>query len=133
MSDAGWPIQQAVYARLTATPWGLTVWDAVPQGAAFPYLTIDLPSATDWSATRMRGEETLVDVHAWSRYPGAKECRDLLAEAKEALHEARLVIAGQHLTLCTWVSTLGPWIDLDGETRHAVARFRLLTVAQPAT
>lgn len=133
MSDAGLAIQQAVFARLTATPYLLTVLDAVPQDEAFPYLTLELPSAADWSATAMRGEETLVDVHAWSRYSGARECRELLAAVKEALHEAALAVAGQHLMLCVWVSTLGPWLDADGETRHAVARFRLWTSAQPTT
>lgn len=133
MSDAGWPIQQAIYGRLTGAPWGLTVYDHVPQDTPFPYLTLELPTASDWSAILMRGEDTLADIHVWSRYAGAREARELAAQVKEALHLAELAIAGHHLTLCTYVSTVGPWLDADGETRHAVVRFRLLTCAQPTT
>ena len=69
MASAGWALQRAVYERLTsaaevtATLGGPNVYDDVPRGATYPYLTIGQSSTRDWSTASEDGEEHTLTLH----------------------------------------------------------------------
>ena len=132
MSDAAWPLQQTIYSTLTAA--GLTdasgnavsVYDAVPENVAFPYVAIGEDTAIDWSAKGMRGEESTLTIHVWSRYRGRKEAKLIMAAIKDALHEQALSVSGENLILLRW-EYAETFLDQDGLTMHGVCRVRALT------
>ncbi len=127
MADGFLTLQGAIYAALTAAPSiGASVYDAVPQGAAYPHIEIGEGLTLDWSAGLMRGEEHRVDIHVWSRYRGAKEARELIAKIKDRLHEQALALTGNALVDVRF-SDADLAVDADGLTRHGVVRFRALT------
>ena len=132
MSDAAWPLQQAVYTALTGAGLvdvkgnAVTVYDLVPEGVAFPYVAIGEDTAIDWSAKGMRGEESTLTVHVWSRYRGRKETKLIMAAIKDALHEQELSVSGENLILLRW-EYAETFLDDDGLTMHGVCRVRALT------
>lgn len=121
------PLYAAVYAALIAGGGvGASVYDAVPQDAAYPHVEIGGGSAFDWSAQVMRGEETTIEVHVWSRYRGYKEARTIMGAVKDKLHHVTLTLSGATFVdvRCT---DLDLFTDADGMTRHGIVRFRALT------
>lgn len=134
-----WPLQQAVYDRLTADA-GLTallaegaagVFDHVPQASAFPYVTIGEASAVPGelaSKTEPALAQSLT-LHVWSRDRGFGETKRILAALTAALDDAPLTVAGQTLVALRF-EFAATFLDPDGLTRHGVQRFRAWT--QPA-
>jgi len=138
-----WPLQQAVYDRLTADA-GLTallaegaagVFDHVPQASAFPYVTIGEASAAPGelaSKTEAALAQSLT-LHVWSRDRGFGETKRILAALAAALDDASggapLTVAGQTLVALRF-EFAATFLDPDGLTRHGVQRFRAWT--QPA-
>lgn len=121
------PLYAAIYAALIAAPpLGAGIYDAVPQDAAYPHVEIGGGQALDWSAQLLRGEETTVEIHVWSRYRGYAEARTLLGKIKDRLHEASLSLTGATFIDCRFVD-LDLFTDADGLTRHGVIRFRAWT------
>ena len=114
----------AIYAALSAAPsLGAGIYDAVPQNAAYPHIEIAPGRAYDWSAILLRGEETIVEIHIWSRYRGYKEARDLMASIKDRLHEQALSLTGATLVDIRFEDS-ELFTDVDGLTRHGIIRFR---------
>lgn len=73
-----WPIQQAVYSALTQAPATYPVYDAVPQGAAFPYIVIG-----EWNGSPDRdldapSTDAFLQLHGWSRTPGKIQAHAIL-------------------------------------------------------
>jgi hypothetical protein len=121
------PLYAAIYTALAASPpIGAGIYDAVPQGAAYPHVEIAGGRAYDWSAQIMRGEETIIEVHVWSRYAGYAEARTLLGKIKDRLHEASLSLTGATFIDCRF-SDLDLFTDADGATRHGIIRFTAWT------
>lgn len=125
MADLALAFQKAVYARLTAAPYHLTVYDNVPDDATFPYVVIGEDTIIDWSFVGVRGEELTLLLHVWSRSAGRAECKQMLEQIKTALHEQELALETGHNTLTRFAfeETL---LDEDGRTWHGVIRFRAL-------
>jgi hypothetical protein len=67
-----------------------------------------------------------VTVHCWSRQPGMQECQQLMTKAKDAIDRAVLPVTGFQwvTTIWTYAQTLR---ELDGETRHGILRFSVMT------
>lgn len=132
MASAGWDLQKAVWAALSgdaalaALLGEGAVHDAVPQDAAFPYVVIDQMRVSDWSTGTEAGAEHTLTLHVWSRYAGK-------AEAYEIADAVRAVLDGALLTLETHclINLRHQYSELkrdeDGETHHAVLRFRAVT------
>lgn len=121
------PLYAAIYAALVASPpIGASVYEAAPQAAAYPHIEIEGGRAYDWSAQLMRGEETTIEIHVWSRYRGMKEARELLGAIKDRLHEQALTLTGAVLVDLRFVD-LELFNDADGLTRHGIIRFRAMT------
>ncbi|MBN9053528.1 MAG: DUF3168 domain-containing protein [Rhizobiales bacterium] len=129
MSSAAWDLQHAAHTALAANADLLAllgsarVYDDVPQGAAFPYLTLTGFTARDWATGTEPGAEIIFTVNAWSRGAGHKQAH-LLAEAvRAALHEAALILASHHLVNLRH-ETSSTHRERDGDTYRVAARFR---------
>jgi hypothetical protein len=127
-----WPLQQAVFAALS-TDAALTallgtgrVLDDVPQGTPLPYVALGPILAQDWSTGTEDGTEHLIAIHVWSGARGKKQAHELLGAIRAALHEQPLLVPGHRL-----VSLRHQRSEIrrgtDGETIHAIARFRAVT------
>ena len=135
MSSAVWDLQQAVHATLAADTavlallGGARVYDDVPRGAVFPYLSLAAFTARDWATGTEPGTEISFAVHAWSRGAGHKG-PNLIAEAVRAvLHDQALTLADHRLVNLRHDS-LETRRERDGDTYRVIARFR--AVLEPA-
>jgi len=136
MSSPAWELQKAVYAALkgdsalVALLGGARVYDDVPRGAVFPYVTFGPATARDWSTGTDGGCEHLITLRAWSKGGGEKEVHLVLEAIRVVLHEAALTLDGHRLVnLRHEVSdTLR---GADGETYQGVVRFRAVTEPDP--
>lgn len=135
-ADASWQLQKALHAILSADP-GLSalvtgVFDHVPQGQAFPYVTIGEDVASERSSKTFEGAEHRLAVHAWSRPGpaggglGRKQAKDILAAVWNALAASPPAPEGHELVNLRFVSseTFG---EPDGATWHGIARYRAVT------
>jgi hypothetical protein len=128
MSSASWALQQSVYATLAASTAvqdavAGRIYDAVPRGAALPYIVIGDDRETDWSTATEPGSAHELTIHIWSRAAGRKETRLASEAVIETLDGAALTIDGQSLIDIRWLET-DIARESDGETVHARLRFR---------
>lgn len=137
MSDASWPLQQAVYSALTGASAvtallasASAVYNHVPQDSAFPYITFGVDTAADWGTKTEQGQAHTLDVHVWSRYRGTKEARQVLAAVYGVLHEqpGALSVSG-HTVVEVRYRFSRVVRDPDGLTYHGVAQYQVLTEA----
>ncbi|MEL6373421.1 MAG: DUF3168 domain-containing protein [Pseudomonadota bacterium] len=132
MVSAGFALQRAVYETLIADHGVLAalggphVFDDVPQGTAFPYVTFGRSTLRDWSTGSDRGEEHLVTLHVWSRGAGRKLVHDVMAALRDALHERALNVSDHRLINLRHVSS-DARRESDGQTYHGVVRYRAVT------
>jgi hypothetical protein len=132
MSSPAWELQKAVYgalvadAALVALLGGARIYDDVPRGAAFPYITFGPGTTRDWSTGTEAGAEHLFTLRAWSKAGGEKEVHLVLEAIRAALHEASLTLDGHRLVSLRH-ETSDALRGADGETYQGVARFRAVT------
>ena len=136
MSSAAWDLQQAVHAKLAADTAVLgllgtsRIYDDVPQGAAFPYVSLTGFTARDWATGTEPGAEVVFTVSTWSRGAGHKQAHLIADAVRAALHDAALALANHHLVnLRHEVSNTHR--ERDGDTYRVAARFR--AVLEPTT
>ena len=92
MSNPGLALQKALFERLSArlsTP----VFDAVPAGTPYPYVTLDY-EITD-NTTPVSGkkrENRLFYLSVWSSYQGQAEVKRINGEIADALDEVALAL-----------------------------------------
>jgi hypothetical protein len=132
MSNSGWALQQSIYATLTtdaavlALLGGPRIYDDVPQGAAFPYLTIGQSTLRDWSTGSEEGHEHTLTLHVWSREKGRKQTHAIIAALREALHDRALTLDGHRLiNLRHELSEARR--EPDGDTYRGIVRYRAVT------
>lgn len=132
--DSSWPVQAALYARLCATP-GVTsllaqgadsVFDHVPQASVFPYIVLGDIASRPLETQEGGGHDITMDIRVFSRSPGMKEARGIMAAVGACLHDADFAVSGQSLVLCRLVSQRAT-LAADGETRAGVMTFRIIT------
>lgn len=82
-----WPVQVAVYGALNTTPKTYPAYDAVPQGAAYPYIVVGEITAIPDDELAAESADASFTVHAWSRYSGKKEAHAMLAFARARLQD----------------------------------------------
>jgi hypothetical protein len=136
MTSPSWELQKAIYAALVAHAplvgllGGARVYDDVPRGAEFPYVTFGPATMRDWSTGTETGAEHLVTLRAWSKSGGEKQVHEILEAVRAALHETGLVVAGHRLVGLR--HELSDTIrGADGETYQGIARFRAVTEPAP--
>lgn len=132
MSDAVWALQKAVYQHLSADV-GLKaligdparIYDDPPAGAATPYLTIGPTSIREFKGVD-GGLQHDLRLHAFSRYAGRRDVKQIVSAVYDALHEAALTVEGHRLINLRFVFS-----DVirrqDGDAYQGVIRFRAVT------
>ena len=129
-------LRAAVYNALLADSalasllGGAHVYDEVPRGAAFPYVTLGEARVSDFSAGSEPGAEHQITLHAWSRHGGHKEAHLIAGALLQALDDAPLGLTDHRLVNLRF-AVADVRREADGRTYHAVVRFRAMT--EPAT
>ena len=111
---------------LTALLGGPKVFDEVPRGAAFPYVTLGEARVTDFSTGTEPGEEHQITLHAWSRQGGHREAHMISGALLQALDDAPLALTDHRLVNLRF-ATADVRRETDGRTYHALVRFRAVT------
>jgi hypothetical protein len=136
MSSPAWELQKAIYATLIADAplvallGGTRIYDDVPRGTAFPYVTFGPSTTRDWSTGTEAGSEHVLTLRVWSKAGGEKEVHVVLDAIRAALHEAALTLSGHRLVSLRH-ETSDATREADGETYYGAARFRALTEPTP--
>ena len=129
-ADSSWELQQAIYTALTGDPtlMGMItgVHDHVPQGAAFPYITVGEGSAVPWRAAGVEGMEATLILHVWSRERGRKQAKQIMAEMHRILDDADLTVPG-HVLVSLRFEFSQTMLDADGFIYHGIARYHAKT------
>jgi len=132
VSSAAWELQKAIYAALRADAplaallGAARIYDDVPRGAAFPYVTFGPSTTRDWSTGTETGAEHIVTLRAWSKAGGEREVHQILDTVRAALEGATLAIEGQRLVNFRYEAS-ETQRGADGETFAGAARFRAVT------
>lgn len=96
-------LQKALYAALNgdATLHALItgVYNDVPYGAAFPYLTLRLSEARDRSNLQNTLFEATVHINVYSSERGDKQALEILDRVHTLLHHAVLALENGHTLL----------------------------------
>ncbi len=140
METAGWALQRAVHAALigdadlTRLLGGGHVYDHIPRGSRYPYVTIAQTSERDWSTGDEDGHEHTLTFHVWSDAAGGKQVQAIAAAIRARLHDQTLALAGYRLVnLRHELSETRR--EADGELMRGLMRFRAVTepvvVARP--
>lgn len=134
MRSALWPVQRAIYQRLTSHAPLMArvtgILDDVPEGQPFPYVVIGEWTEIPVLAFGEDGSETTLTLHVWSRYRGWKEANEIVALVNEVLDDAELEVEGYRTVLVVYDSSTAIR-DTDGVTRHMVVRYRLILEEEP--
>lgn len=119
-------LQQAIYAELTDTPTlvGGRVYDRVPDGADFPYVTIGEDQTLDDGDTCSDSWEVFTDVHVWSRAVGFPEAKALAAGVVPRVLSIDTVTGFD--VISAQVENQRAFRESDGLTNHVVISFRFL-------
>ena len=121
-------LQKAIYQILAASlPLQSIVagriFDEVPQGEDYPYIVIGDDDLKSWDLDCKLGFEALITIHAFSRYKGRKEAKEIGAKIYDLLHNASIVTDNFKSAVCV-LDMQTTMVEGDGVTRHLVARFR---------
>ena len=96
--NASWALQKAIFealdqnAALTALMGAGKIFDDVPQGTPFPYLTMAQSSVRDWSTSTQTGSEHILTLHIWSKGAGRQEIQAIAQAIHDILHDAALTL-----------------------------------------
>ena len=132
MTSAGWSLQRSVFqaliadGKLTGLLGGERVYDHVPRGASFPYVTFGQSVERDWSTGGEDGSEHILTLHVWSQSAGRKQAEAIMAAMRRALHDRSLALSGYRLINLRHEFS-DARRDPDGETVHGIMRLRAVT------
>jgi len=132
MPSASWSLQQSIFARLTSDPALLAllgaprVYDDVPPGTPYPYLTFGHSTLRDWSTGSEEGDEHVLTLHVWSQAGGKRQAHEIMSAVRVALHDQPLALAGHRLVNLRHEFSEARR-DADGETTHGIVRYRAVT------
>lgn len=91
MPDPSIDLHIALLARLKAV-LACDVWDAVPQGSPYPYVTIDSSIAAPVGFLTLPADTRFVYLGVWSRVMGQAEVIRIMADIRDGLHEQPLLM-----------------------------------------
>ena len=117
-------LQKALWDRLKSA---LTcpVYDDFPEQENFPYVITGELRGSDWSAKGEPGQEDTASIHVWSRYPGKKECLEIMDQIIQALSPSRpLELEGGFRIIVDHIDTSEIIVDMDGKTRHGIVQWK---------
>lgn len=125
LETALWPLQKAVYQRLSSdlVPAKVTgVHDVVKAEHVHPYITIGEPSLLPLETKNTYSEEMSLVVHVWSIYDGKKEAYDILNAVFQAIGKG-LSIEGPFTLQKVTKPRMNVIDDADPQVKHGIARF----------
>lgn len=99
------------------------VFDHVPQGTGFPYVTIGEATEVRYDTHDRAGKEATLTLHVWSRYAGYKEALEIVGQIDSLLDRTRPTVTGWSVVSVT--NDFTQTMTADGITRHVVARYRV--------
>ena len=125
--------QKTIYEVLTAdAPLMALISGAfdstnVPQGQAFPYITIGETTFSDRSSHTHRGFTADMIIHVWDQSDnrGRKKVQSIQAEIDRLLHTVNICIDGWNIINFRQVS-VEVIVDADNVTMHGIQKFNLL-------
>lgn len=93
MSDPGLALQKALFDKLSAS-LTVSVFDAVPAGTTYPYVTLDYEVADNTTpVSGKKRENRLFYLSVWSDYKGQAEVKRINSEIAAALDEVPLPLS----------------------------------------
>jgi len=121
-------LQTALYQRLSGDSSLRSkisgVYDLVPDGSPFPYITLGEDTSVDDGTKTYDQEEVTHTLHIWSQYKGKKEAKEILSLALEAITSSPLTLGNGFSVEFSQLEFSQVFTDEDGKTQHGVARFR---------
>ncbi len=128
--DPSRDLQKAIVAALKADPdvvalVGQRIYDAVPSGAAFPYVTIGGDEVTQDDAECLEAFDIFSQIDVWSRAVGQPEMKQIAGAVRAVLHDAVLTLDDYALVSLQHQITRY-LVDPDGTTHHAAISLRAL-------
>lgn len=120
--SAALAIQTAILQRLGTV--GYSVYDAVPQQTAYPYITIGDDTLDEWDTDTETGFEATLTIHTWSTTEGKAELKTMQGAIYNLLHYHNLSISGYN-TIVLYQEFETSQLESDGVTRHGIQRYRL--------
>lgn len=126
LKTALWPLQQAIFARLTndaiLSNMITAVYDEVEEGALLPYVQIGDDTINPYDTKTNYGEDATVTLHAWSAGPGKTEAKRIMDAILQAMTGNPLVVEG-----FTVEGVEREFLETfnDGQAYHGVCRFRV--------
>ncbi|MFC8176527.1 DUF3168 domain-containing protein [Streptomyces sp. NPDC057325] len=128
-----WPIQQAVYARLTGDPQLsdlLTggVHDYAPETARYPFVVVGEAIDTPDNRHGGYGWQTVLTLHTWTRAEGNNQAFAIGKRLIALLDHQPLTLPGYDHVVTRYEygqSLTDP--EPPGDIRHLVTRFRIVT------
>lgn len=129
------PIQDAVYGVLSgdATLGALIsgVFDEVPEGTPYPYVTLGEALEQPDNAHDRFGRQSVLTLHVWSLHRGFSEANAIASRVVALLDHNPLTVVGRHHVVTRYEfsqSLRDP--DTPG-LRHIPLRFRVITEQLP--
>ena len=131
MTTASWALQAAIHTALTedvdvlAVLGGARIYDHVPRGASYPFVTFGTTSERDWSTGSDRGNEHIVILNVWSQDQGRAQVQQMIEAVRAALHDRPLLPIGRLINLRHEASDTRR--EADGERYSGTIRLRAVT------
>lgn len=125
MSDPSIELQAAIVAVLKGDSPAVVsgrVYDEVPVGADFPYVTLGDCQVLPDKAECIDGVEVYPQVDVWSREIGYGETKRIAKRILELLDDVPLTVAGFDAVVFE-IQSVNYLRDPDGLTRHAAMTF----------
>lgn len=128
--DPDLELQGAIVSRLKADAGvialvGDRVFDTVPSGAPFPYVSYGPVDNLSDDADCITGFDITVQIDVWSRAVGFPEAKRISNAVRAALHDAPITLSVNALALIEHRQTR-TIRDPDGLTSHAAMTFNAL-------
>lgn len=129
MTAAAAALQKGVFgalsgdAPLAALLGGAKVFDGVPAGTAFPYVSFGRASVFDWSTATEGGAEVLFSLHVWSQAKGAREAQAIMERVGARLDAGLGALDGHRLINLRLVSSETRF-DEKAPAQRGTLRFR---------
>lgn len=126
MSDPNVATQKAIYDALTVGLSPIAVYSAVPQGTAYPYVSIDGTTIVPDDPLAKRRDERYMYLSVWSRHQGNKEVLEIMTQIYNLLHQVRLPMDTGRMVKC-FVRSRMDRREPDNLTFQGVITLRIIT------
>lgn len=123
--DPGLALHKALLAELK-DGLDVPVYDAVPQGTSFPYVTIDTSISSNDDALVERRDVRFVFLNVWSQQPGQEQILSIMRDIDATLHNNRLALDDGYIASIT-VDRKSTRRDADNITFQGQVTLRVVT------